>query len=682
MNRKTLFGILIITLALSTQVQAQLTFATNNGSITITGYTCSGSGAVTIPGSLGGLPVTIIGDGAFEWCSLTSVTIPDSVTSIESNAFQQCASLTSITIPNSVTNIGAGAFLMCYSLANVMIGTNVTSIGDDAFFDCENLTGITVPDSVTSIGDGAFMYCGMMTNLVIGNSVTNIGQYAFEYCASLSSITIPGSVTSIGAGAFGFCNFLFSVYFMGNAPVNDGSVFTNNNMVTAYYLFGASGWISTYGGRPAVSCPTDLYKFVNVANDGEHPYAGLTVIGSTLYGTTGEGGSFGEGTIFAINTDGSGYTNLYRFGSVARDGSNPSAGLASVGSRLYGTASEGGSFGEGTIFAINTDGTGYTNLYSFGSVADDGTTPLAGLTLVGSKLYGTTQPGLTSGSGTIFAINTDGSGYTNLYSFGSVADDGEMSGSSAGLTLVGSTLYGTAPHGGYYGTGEWGYGTIFAINPDGSGYTNLYRFGSVANDGVDPFGGPLTLVGSTLYGTTYEGLGSSSNGAVFAIKTGGSGYTNLYRFGSVTNDGANPSVGLTSAGSTLYGTTYDGGSLGCGTVFAINWSRTKRRFKSSAFNHTCTAGNGLCKMSGISVSVMPSSAKTSTSAKSPCCPANTAGNCRDRGRRRRPGSCSRPIMWSGFTPCCSRILPSRPLPGGTCRMAPGRARQADSSTRT
>jgi uncharacterized repeat protein (TIGR03803 family) len=540
----------------------------NANTITITNYDGS-SGDVIIPTNINGLLVTSIGGGAFEFGGLTNVTIPNSVTSIESNAFQQCGLLTSIIIPNSVTNVGAGAFLLCNRLTNLTIGTNVTSIGGGAFFDC-SMASVTIPNSVTSIGDEAFTYCGEITNLVIGNSVTNIGNEAFEYCDSLDSVTIPASVASIGSEAFGYCQFLFSVYFMGNAPANDGAAFTNNSMVTVYYLSGTSGWSSTFGGRPTVSSVADLYTFFKVPDDGQHPYAALTLAGSALYGTTGFGGSFGDGTVFAISTNGTSYTILHNFGSVANDGANPSAGLTLAGSTLYGTTESGGSLGYGTIFAINSDGTGYTVLHNFGSVVDDGIVPLAGLTLAGSTLYGTTQSFGCSGSGTIFAINTDGSGYTNLYCFGSVADDGEMAGSSADLTLVGSKLYGTAPHGGIYNSSEYGYGTVFAINTDGSGYTNLYRFGSVANDGAVPFYGQLTLAGSTLYGTTYEGLGSSSNGTIFAINTDGTGYTNLYSFGSVANDGAYPQAGLTLAGSTLYGTTYGGGSLGIGTIFAIN----------------------------------------------------------------------------------------------------------------
>ena len=107
----------------------------NNGTITITGYTGSG-GAVTIPSTTFGLPVTSIGTWAFAHTSLTSVTIPDSVTSIGDGVFDLCTSLTNVTIPNNVTNIGKWAFDNCTSLTRVTIGTNVTSIGIQAFYEC------------------------------------------------------------------------------------------------------------------------------------------------------------------------------------------------------------------------------------------------------------------------------------------------------------------------------------------------------------------------------------------------------------------------------------------------------------------------------------------------------------------------------------------------------------------
>ena len=173
--------------------------------------------SVTIPNS-----VTSIGDYAFSGCSsLTSITIPNSVTSIGYGAFSDCSSLTSITIPNSVTSIGNSAFHDCSSLTSVTIGNSVTSIEDWAFGNCSSLTSITIPNSVTSIGDWAFYGCSSLTSITIPNSVTSIGEEAFLICSSLTSITIPNSVTSIGKYAFRGCKSLAFIYLPYDIPIVD-----------------------------------------------------------------------------------------------------------------------------------------------------------------------------------------------------------------------------------------------------------------------------------------------------------------------------------------------------------------------------------------------------------------------------------------------------------------------------
>ena len=162
------------------------------------------------------------------------------------------------------------------------------------------------------------------------------------------------------------------------------------------------------------------------------------------------------------------------------------------------------------MFAVNTDGTGFTTLYTFTGGSDGGWPRRAPLILSGNTLYGTTYQGGSgrgsSGKGTVFAVNTNGTGFTNLHSFTGSSDGANPYG---GLILSGNTLYGMANVG-----GSRGMGTVFAVNTDGTGFTNLYNF-TGGRDGANPYGG-LILSSNTLYGTTYSG-GTGGNGTVFSL---------------------------------------------------------------------------------------------------------------------------------------------------------------------
>ena len=151
----------------------------------------------------------VIGDYAFSGCSsLTSLTLPSSVTSIGGHAFESCSGLTSLTLPSSVTSIGEFAFRYCSGLTSLTIPSGVTRIGDYAFADCSGLTSLTIPSGVTRIGDYAFAWCSGLTSLTLPSGVTSIGDYAFAWCSGLTSLTLPSSVTSIGGHAFERCNNL------------------------------------------------------------------------------------------------------------------------------------------------------------------------------------------------------------------------------------------------------------------------------------------------------------------------------------------------------------------------------------------------------------------------------------------------------------------------------------------
>jgi len=300
----------------------------------------------------------------------------------------------------------------------------------------------------------------------------------------------------------------------------------------------------------------------------------LTLSGSNFYGTTYSGGAHSDGTVFQIGTNGTGLTVLYSFNSIAGgndDGINPEGAVTLSGSTLYGTTSSGGNsyLVDGTVFQINTNGTNYAILYSF--VPWEGQTPYRALAVSGTSLFGVTS----AGDGTVFSVSSDGGGCTDLHVFGgsitsivgsvtNVFRDGTNP--TGSLILSGSTLYGTTTYGGSNSDG-----TVFSINTDGGGYSILHHFSDAPGDGYNPYS-PLILSGSTLYGTT-EG-GGRSNGTVYQINTNGTGFAVLYGFGLVPADGFYPHGPLTLSGSTLYGTTHDGGTNGYGTVFEINTDST------------------------------------------------------------------------------------------------------------
>ena len=187
---------------------------------------------------------------------MTSVTIPNSVTSIGERAFSYCAGLTSVTIGNSVTNIGDYAFYECSGLTSVTIGNSVTNIGDYAFYGCSGLTSVTIPNSVTSIGRYAFEYCSGLTSVTIPNSVTSIGKWAFSNCKGLTSITIPNSVTNIGDFAFHGCPDLTSVISLIEEPfeINENTFYNwveDHDEFTTATLYVPAGTKAKYESTPA-----------------------------------------------------------------------------------------------------------------------------------------------------------------------------------------------------------------------------------------------------------------------------------------------------------------------------------------------------------------------------------------------------------------------------------------------
>lgn len=186
------------------------TLSVDEQSASVTGYTGSPT-KVKILSTYQDVPVVAINGFAFADCSsLTSVEIPDSVTSIGDYAFKNCSALKNIEIPDGVTSIGKSAFYNCVALTSAEIGNNVISIGKYAFYNCNSLTSVEIPDGVTNISERTFYNCSSLTNIKIPDSVTSIGESAFYNCSSLTNIKIPDSVTSIGDNAFYNCSGLTS----------------------------------------------------------------------------------------------------------------------------------------------------------------------------------------------------------------------------------------------------------------------------------------------------------------------------------------------------------------------------------------------------------------------------------------------------------------------------------------
>ena len=314
---------------------------------------------------------------------------------------------------------------------------------------------------------------------------------------------------------------------------------------------------------------TTLHNFCAQANcrDGQFPTAGLVLAtNGNFYGTTLSGGASGEGTVFEIAPTGKLIT-LYSFCAHTNcaDGSAPVAGLVqATNGSFYGTTSAGGTYGDGTAFAITATGT-LTTLHSFGF--SDGVAPLEGLTLaISGNLYGSTFEGGNicnvnefQGCGTIFEITPAGK-YTTLFKF----EDPTTTGNYAPLLqATNGTFYGMESGGGTYD-----YGRVFTMTATGS-LTTLHRFDNT--DGAYPQAPLVQASNGNFYGTTPNG-GANSYGTIFEITASGT-LTTLYSFCSQTGctDGAYPQAALLQGtNGTFYGTTAGACTVDCGTVFSIS----------------------------------------------------------------------------------------------------------------
>jgi len=299
--------------------------------------------------------------------------------------------------------------------------------------------------------------------------------------------------------------------------------------------------------------------------DGAFPFAPLAQDAHQhLFGTTSTGGPACDGTLFTLAPDGSHFRLLHAFSGP--DGALPYAGvLLTQDGWLYGVTEEGGQYGKGVVYRIREDGTGFQVLHSFGG--RDGAYPLL-VELVegeGGWLYGVTSGGGVYGNGVVFGVKADGSGYRVLHEFGAedgLGRNGDGSHPYCGLVLgLGGWLYGVT-----YGGGVYGAGVVFGVKADGSGYRVLHALkGGVEGSHAV---GRLLLLGDKLYGVCSEG-GSLGGGCVFVLGLGGEGYRVLHSFG-VDREGWTGLGGLVMlGGGWLYGVTEGGGIGGQGVVYRL-----------------------------------------------------------------------------------------------------------------
>jgi uncharacterized repeat protein (TIGR03803 family) len=302
-----------------------------------------------------------------------------------------------------------------------------------------------------------------------------------------------------------------------------------------------------------------LYTFGNTLTDGCEPYAAPINVGGILYGTTEAGGAGpGSGTVYKVTTSGT-ETVLHNFAGGSSDGSVPLAGLASIGSTLYGVTDLGGADNLGVVFKITTTGK-ESAIHSFAGGSDGEHPDLGGLINVKGTLYGTTPQGGTLGGGIVFSITRSGTENV-LHSFGG---SGDGSFPNATLLNVNGTLYGTTRSGGANGDG-----TIFSITTTGSEKV-LYSFVGSPLDGGSPQGGVISVNG-IFYGLAETG-GASGNGLIYGLTQQGREFA-LYSFAG-GSDGSEPYGQLVNVGGTFYGTTFQGGNgafvSNTGTIFSFS----------------------------------------------------------------------------------------------------------------
>jgi uncharacterized repeat protein (TIGR03803 family) len=352
----------------------------------------------------------------------------------------------------------------------------------------------------------------------------------------------------------------------GASPV-DGLLIAHNGAYIGTTPSGGPANVGTVYKIGKSGTETVLYAFTGQGGDGAQPNGGVIELGGSYFGTTEWGGKNGSGTVYKLQ--GSTATVLYSFGTNSGDGGAPVAGLiADKKGNLYGTTSQGGLYGNGNVFELvkpQNKGAGWTEniLYSFGNNGD-GSAPIGRLAFdAAGNLYGTTSYGGAYANGTVFALQRSAKwAETILHSFqGQSGSDGGVP--YGGLVADSSgNFYGAATEGGASGGG-----TVFELSP-GNGHWSFSVLGSVPGWGISgTFREVLLAPNGTIYAATHcDGNGA---GSLYQLTNNGAGwtYTLLYNLNG-GSDGTYSVSNLLLKGNTIYGTTIYGGANGAGTVYA------------------------------------------------------------------------------------------------------------------
>jgi len=314
-------------------------------------------------------------------------------------------------------------------------------------------------------------------------------------------------------------------------------------------------------------------------DDGDNPrHDAMTPLNGLLYGTTLEGGTHNNGIIFSIGQDGTDYQVLLSLHNSIGDESH-SCFVVGQNGILYGMTASGGDNGEGVIFSFNPATptptptatptampANFQTLFSFACASSTGKEPHGRLTLDPNLtiLYGMTRKGGDHDLGVVFKFDTSDNTYSELHDFAGGHDDGATS-DHGYVVQSGDHLYGMTTNGGHHDDG-----VLFRIKTDGSSFDLLHKFGETHHDGKNPYGS-LLLVDNKLYGTTANG-GDNDLGTVFVINTDGNNYQRLYSFSGQTNndDGSKPIDNVILVNGWLYGMATEGGAKGQGTIFKVS----------------------------------------------------------------------------------------------------------------